>query len=263
MRDETEQAIVRAIDVMQNKLGEPLSLDILAEAAVFSKFHFSRLFLRATGVPPGRFLSALRLEKAKELLLSTEWNVVDIGTAVGYNSVGTFSTRFSRSVGLSPTNYRRFRGFAPCLGGAEPPVRSARRRRVRGTVSLPPGEKRRAVFVGLFPGPIPEGRPLAGVLVAAPGPYELSVRATPESHLLAFSLPTDAAAGLHALAQKDARLMGGRRLGALEPGPALCLPDLPLSFRSRLDVPVLMATPRPLTLVRPGTNAGLPEPMPV
>ncbi|MFD0592037.1 helix-turn-helix domain-containing protein [Catellatospora coxensis] len=80
---------------------------------MFSKFHFSRMFQRVTGLSPGRFLSALRLQQAKQLLVTTSFNVSDISLRVGYTSVGTFSTRFTRSVGLSPTIYRRRHGITP------------------------------------------------------------------------------------------------------------------------------------------------------
>ena len=101
MQDTSEKAVLRAIETMHDRLGDPLTVDDMARAAMFSKFHFTRMFQRVTGVSPGRFLSALRLQRAKELLVSTPMNVADISVTVGYNSVGTFSSRFSRSVGMS------------------------------------------------------------------------------------------------------------------------------------------------------------------
>src|SRR6266498_4177172 len=93
--------------MMRTNLGEQLTVDDLARAAMFSKFHFTRIFQRVTGVSPGRFLSALRLQRAKYLLLSTSLNVADISLRVGYSSVGTFSSRFSRRVRLSPLSFWR------------------------------------------------------------------------------------------------------------------------------------------------------------
>src|SRR6266545_1373534 len=115
MEEAAERAVLRAIGAMRERLGEQLTVDDLARAAMFSKFHFSRMFQRVTGVSPGRFLSALRLQKAKHLLVSTTMSVADISVHVGYNSVGTFSSRFSRSVGMSPTTYRRRAGYAPVI----------------------------------------------------------------------------------------------------------------------------------------------------
>src|SRR5436305_4511192 len=118
MEDVAEKAVLRAIGEMRERLGEELTIDDLARAALFSKFHFTRLFQRLTGVSPGRFLSALRLQRAKQLLVSTSMNVADISVYVGYNSVGTFSSRFSRSVGMSPTAYRRCAGYAAVIHAA-------------------------------------------------------------------------------------------------------------------------------------------------
>ena len=96
MEESTKQAVDRAISTMRENLGEQLTVDDMARAAMFSKFHFTRIFQRVTGVSPGRFLSALRLQRAKQLLVSTSLNVADISLRVGYNSVGTFSSRFTR-----------------------------------------------------------------------------------------------------------------------------------------------------------------------
>src|SRR3954468_23765148 len=110
-----ERAVIRVIDTMRQNLSEQLTVDDMARAARFSKFHFTRVFQRVTGVSPGRFLSAMRLEEAKRLLLSTTLTVADISHRVGYNSVGTFSSRFRNSVGVSPTTYRQLGGTAPRL----------------------------------------------------------------------------------------------------------------------------------------------------
>ena len=71
-----------------------------------SPFHFSRMFAKATGVTPGRYLTAVRLFEAKRLLLTTSLTVSDIVCSVGYSSVGTFTSRFTRAVGMTPTQYR-------------------------------------------------------------------------------------------------------------------------------------------------------------
>ena len=64
MEDTCEVAVLRAIEEMQDRLGDQLTVDDLARAAMFSKFHFTRMFQRVTGVSPGRFLSALRLQQS-------------------------------------------------------------------------------------------------------------------------------------------------------------------------------------------------------
>src|SRR5688572_10909767 len=102
MEPRIESAVERAIITMRDHLGEPLTVDDLARSAMFSKFHFTRVFQQATGVSPARFLSALRLRDAQRLLVSTSLTVAEVSQRVGYGSVGTFSSRFSRSVGMSP-----------------------------------------------------------------------------------------------------------------------------------------------------------------
>jgi AraC-like DNA-binding protein len=99
-------AVVRAINIMWEKYDQPLSLSDLAGEALFSRYYFSRLFRAETGTSPGRFLTAIRLFRAKNLLLETSLSVTDISYLVGYNSPGTFSSRFTLSVGMSPARYR-------------------------------------------------------------------------------------------------------------------------------------------------------------
>lgn len=99
-------AVLKAISSIRDRYFEPITLADLASEVFVSRFHFSRMFADATGVTPGRFLTAVRLFEAKRLLLTTSLNVSDIVCSVGYSSVGTFTSRFSRAVGMTPTQYR-------------------------------------------------------------------------------------------------------------------------------------------------------------
>lgn len=101
-----EDAVRRVVEAMHDNLGDPFTADDMARTAVFSKYHFIRLFRQTTGVTPGRFLAALRIKEAQRLLLATDLSVAEISQRVGYASVGTFSSRFKLSVGLSPSAYR-------------------------------------------------------------------------------------------------------------------------------------------------------------
>jgi AraC family transcriptional regulator len=159
MQDTSEKAVLRAIETMHDHLGEQLTVDDMARAAMFSKFHFTRVFQRVTGVSPGRFLSALRLQRAKELLISTPMNVADISISVGYNSVGTFSSRFSRSVGMSPTIFRKRAGYASEIRADRDDVRLSD---VSLSCEIHPArhDDSTLTFVGLFPERVPEGRPI-------------------------------------------------------------------------------------------------------
>ncbi|TDC40450.1 AraC family transcriptional regulator [Micromonospora sp. 15K316] len=166
-------AVERSIMLMQGNLGEQLTVDDMARAAMFSKFHYTRVFQRVTGVSPGRFLSALRLQRAKSLLLSTSMNVADISVHVGYNSVGTFSSRFTRSVGLSPTEYRRGGGVLRSIAPLPPDDVAAGRGVVSGVVAARSSAAIEVVFMGLFKSRIPEGRPVSCATLAGPGRFGL------------------------------------------------------------------------------------------
>ncbi len=103
MRSEIESVV----EVIRDRYYEDLSLCALAEMARLSSFHMSRLFHKETGLPPTRFLSAVRQEVAKRKLLCTSDRVADISVQVGYSSLGSFTTRFTNSVGVSPGRFRR------------------------------------------------------------------------------------------------------------------------------------------------------------
>jgi AraC family transcriptional regulator len=101
------QAVERVIDAMHARFREPLSVEALARVALFSPFHFDRFFAQITGVPPLRFLAAIRIQQAKRLLLLTHYPVARIAGEVGYNSLGTFTRQFTMYVGVSPSRFRR------------------------------------------------------------------------------------------------------------------------------------------------------------
>jgi AraC-like DNA-binding protein len=98
--------LLRAKDLIDACYREPLDIATLARAARLSPAHFSREFRRAFGVPPHQYLLTRRLERAAALLRHTDRTVLDICNTVGLNSVGSFTTSFTRTFGLSPTEYR-------------------------------------------------------------------------------------------------------------------------------------------------------------
>lgn len=188
--------VERALATMRGPLDRPLPLATLAEIAGLSPFHFARTFRQATGIPPGQFLAALRLEQAKRLLLTTDLTVTEICFAVGYDSIGTFTTRFTQFVGLPPGQMRR---LPETLGEAL--ARLPADRLMPPTADLadtasgvvgrigPDVEADTLIFVGLFPGAIPQGRPVVGMALAAPGPFRLPAPPDGRYHLLAAAVP--------------------------------------------------------------------------
>ncbi|MFJ5228488.1 helix-turn-helix transcriptional regulator [Kitasatospora sp. NPDC088391] len=165
---------------MWDRYEEPLSLDEIANTAILSKFYFSRVFRNLTGTSPGRFLSAVRLQRAKSLLQETDLSVTEISYRVGYNSLGTFTSRFTRSVGLSPARYRtlaraglmdRERG-----SGAAPGEGSRRSCAVHGSLRLPEELERSVrIYVGAFREPLVQGRPVACEILDGAGRFTLDV----------------------------------------------------------------------------------------
>jgi len=98
--------LLRAKDLVDARYAEPLSVDDMASAAGLSRAHFSREFRRAFGEPPHAYLLTRRLERAAALLRGTDRSVADICLSVGLQSLGSFTTSFTRTFGVSPTAYR-------------------------------------------------------------------------------------------------------------------------------------------------------------
>jgi AraC-like DNA-binding protein len=94
-------------DLMDRHFAEPLDLDRLAAESGFSKFHFTRSFKDAYGETPAQYLTRRRVERAKDLLRHANLTVTEICMLVGFSSLGSFSSRFTQLVGMSPSAYQR------------------------------------------------------------------------------------------------------------------------------------------------------------
>lgn len=239
MDSTAERAVKRVIDTMQDNLDEQLTIDDMAKVAMFSKFHFSRIFQRVTGISPGRFLSALRLQQAKQLLVSTTFNVSDISLRVGYTSVGTFSSRFTRSVGLSPTTYRKQHGITSHIetGSTSAPLNALAT--VRGVIRPQGLEQRELIFAGLFRDRIPEGRPVSCAVLHEPGPYLLEKVPPGMWYLLVHSVPV----GQGAADDPDVPGVAVGTCGPITVRRDHTVEDADVTLKpvSTLDPPVLMA----------------------
>jgi AraC family transcriptional regulator len=197
-------AVLRAIELMSERYSEPLTMNELAASVFVSTFHFSRIFAKATGVTPGRYLTAVRMVEAKRLLLTTTMTVSDIVCTVGYSSVGTFTTRFTQAVGMSPARYRdpqvhdmllaiapRFQHLPspdvleePC--SAHVARRQASDATVRARVELPAGGTTHLV-IGVFDESVPQCAPVAWTSVRRTGTDTVTIPAVPAGrwHVLA------------------------------------------------------------------------------
>jgi AraC-like DNA-binding protein len=97
----------RVRDRIDRDYAQPLDVEALARGAHMSAGHLSREFKLAYGESPYAYLMTRRIERAMALLRRGDLSVTDVCFAVGCQSLGTFSTRFSELVGMSPSAYRR------------------------------------------------------------------------------------------------------------------------------------------------------------
>jgi AraC-like DNA-binding protein len=105
-----ERHLLRARDLVDSRYDEPLDLRRLARESHVSPRHFSRSFRRVFGETPHQYLLSRRLERARHLLRTTEMPVAEICLEVGFTSVGSFTTTFTRQIGVSPTTFRKAYG---------------------------------------------------------------------------------------------------------------------------------------------------------
>ncbi len=241
------RAVLRVLPFMRERLTEQIDLVKLAGLAIMSQFHFLRTFRQLTGVPPGRFLGALRIEAAKRLLIETDDSILDVCYEVGYSSLGSFSSRFTELVGLSPGRYRQLgQCFYQNLDELMQVVSSC---------PLPPGSAVLAgrvvrqrpdqvVFVGLFDTPIPQGHPSSCAVLLDPGRDDFRIAAPESGRAYLFAVAMDASTPPVDI------LIGGRAVRAVAAsgtirfgkGPA---PEQVLRLRppGPFDPPMLLALP--------------------
>jgi AraC-like DNA-binding protein len=111
-------ALRRARDLIDRDFAQPLDLEAMAREAGYSRFHFARAFTDAYGETPRRYLTRRRIERAKTLLRTANLSVTEICLVVGFDSLGSFSSRFRSLVGQSPAAYRA----AAVARGGPPPI---------------------------------------------------------------------------------------------------------------------------------------------
>ncbi|MFJ5265784.1 helix-turn-helix transcriptional regulator [Streptomyces sp. NPDC088387] len=251
------EAVEKAVACIRARFGGPLTVTEIAGSALLSTFHFSRIFKEETGISPGRFLSAVRVDEAKRLLDDTSAGVAEISAAVGYASLGSFTHFFTGSVGLSPGRFRRrtLDTGRPLPGPTPVPDTGPGVGAVAGTVRVPAGFGAARVFVGAFPTALMQHPFAAATVVDVPagGPvcYRLSEVPPGEWYLLAAAVAAgdghDPAAGHTALVGGHGIRPVGVTAGAMTSAALRLHPPAPL------DAPVLLALPdlTPPTLLAP------------
>lgn len=235
-----ESAVERAITFITERYSEPLSLSDVANSAILSRFHFCRIFRDATGVTPGRFLSAVRIYQAKRMLATTAMNVTEVAFAVGFNSLGSFSNHFTDSVGISPGRFRqaaRGADVEPTQAQWGMPPRGVP---VTATITLPSGYACGPLYLGAFDTPIIQRQPACSIIVeAAEGDYVLPT-VPPGTWFLRAVVVADSAAPEPWT--RRTLLVGGAGPVTVEPGASPSV-KIELRPRQRTDLPILLALP--------------------
>jgi AraC-like DNA-binding protein len=248
------EGVKQAILLMYRRFDEPLSLQEMAEIALMSPHHFNRVFRRVTGLTPCNFLAAIRLRAATRLLLTTSASVTDICFAVGYNSLGTFTTRFTELIGLSPTQLRELAGRELSMTALCQAVETSAAVHmaqgmadsaliVQGRV-IAPAINDAIIFVGLFPSAIPQGTPVACALLSAPGPFQTTVATAERYFAFAVAFPR-CQEPLRYLLPDYAQLRIGMGAAPVSAGNGLINDSLDIHLRPIrvTDPPILCALP--------------------
>ena len=106
-RDVDSDAVRTACRFIEENLKSDISIDQLASLVHLSKFYFIRLFKRLMGVSPYQYVQITRINRAKELLMSTDFRINEIADAVGFSSAMRFTKFFSDMTGMSPSVFRK------------------------------------------------------------------------------------------------------------------------------------------------------------
>lgn len=168
MQNSHVNAVEEAIHYMRDHLDENITTEQLASLVGYSTYHFTRMFKSVTGVSPRLYLSALRIESSKEELLNESTSLMRTLLSVGFSSMGTFNSRFKQFVGLPP---RKFQLFKKTLSNyinelqyknmLQPTSEKYLLPRIVCKVEAP-ASFNGIIFVGLFPRPIPDQKPITG-----------------------------------------------------------------------------------------------------
>jgi AraC family transcriptional regulator len=103
------QRLTRVVEYVDAHLGDHITLEQLAEAAALSPFHFARSLRTTLHLTPHQFVTARRMERARELLLTTRLSTAEVAARVGYTNVAHFREQFVAAVGLRPSELRTLR----------------------------------------------------------------------------------------------------------------------------------------------------------
>ncbi|KQV13631.1 helix-turn-helix transcriptional regulator [Kitasatospora sp. Root107] len=228
---------------MWERFDEPLTLNDIADSAILSKFYFSRVFRTLTGTSPSRFLAAIRLCMAKKLLLETSASVTDISFMVGYNSLGTFTSRFTRSVGVPPARFRMMSelGMDATPSALRPAGPTGHSGSVQGELYVPDTELPIRIYVAAFKESIPEGQPKACDVLDRTGPYRLT--GLPDGQWFVRAAVVSRAPVEPRPWVRQPLFVGSSHLPVVISGGGTVEADVMTRPLGKLDIPILLALP--------------------
>jgi len=189
----------------------------------------------------------VRIHEAKRLLLTTQNSIADISCLVGYTSLGTFTTRFTECVGVSPGRFRR---LAEC--GLLGPVEQAAHRpgtpagSLTGIIKADDELAAEPIFIGAFNGRIPQGKPDA--CLAVPGVGSWFMDSVPEGdwQVMAVTLGRPPTSPHRSGAERPTLVAGAGPVRVRR--DSVCNVDLILRPVRPTDPPVLVSLPALLNL---------------
>jgi AraC-like DNA-binding protein len=97
----------RIVEFIEQHIAEDFPLATLASLAQLSTYHFARAFKRSFGIPPHRYHTNRRIERARALLANAKISVAEVALELGFSGASAFAATFRRTTGQTPTDYRR------------------------------------------------------------------------------------------------------------------------------------------------------------
>jgi len=179
---------------MRTQADQPLTLQQMSRIAFISRHHFIRIFRGLVGTPPMRYQWVMRLAYAKRLLVETEMSVIDVCFEAGYNSLGTFTRRFTSLVGIPPHHFRMAaRSFdrkrlSELISRLDRDVAAMPPAPIAGEIHAPAGFDG-FVFLGLFPAGNVHALPRACCALTGPGKFQFGPVADGSYALKAAAIP--------------------------------------------------------------------------
>jgi AraC-like DNA-binding protein len=237
----SRQEILAIVRALRADPGAQFTTEQAARAIGVRPAEFVRQFRQLTGVSPLRFRSALRIDRAKRLLLQNDLPVTDVALQCGYDSLGTFIRMFTRRVGLPPSAFR-----AMAREPARDPLdffglpTSRNETGVHGFVPDPAPEAPMLVALGLFSKGVPAGPPLSGQVLINGGRFSLGDKTSHGwRYLLGFAIPWDASLWSPPEARTFVLSRALRRCA----GDPIVTPHLKWRRLTETDPPILLALP--------------------